>query len=292
MPSPVLTPLRTRGRAPRVLTVDVEDWFHVCGDDYYSDPRRWAGFASRIEKNLPALLDRLARGAHRATFFFLGWIARRHPELVREVRRRGHEIGVHGDLHRRAHEMTAREFREDLLRARDSVGEAVGAAPRSHRAAEWSIRRAGEPALEILAEEGFACDASVTPVPPLGCAGNPPGPHAVRLEERSIVEVPPLTGRGFGRVLLMGGGWPFRMFAPERLAAVEEHFRSRGWPAVFTFHPWELDPAHPPMDGLPPLLRVVHFYGLGTLPRRFEAWLDREADPCVAIEDVLPELVA
>jgi polysaccharide deacetylase family protein (PEP-CTERM system associated) len=289
---PRITPLRTPGRAPRVLTVDVEDWFHVCGDDYYSDPRRWGSFASRIEKTLPPLLDRLAHGNHRATFFFLGFIARRHPDLVREVRRRGHEIGVHGDLHRRAHEMTRGEFREDLLRAREAVGEAAGVVPRSHRAAEWSIRSAAEAALAVVAGEGFACDASVTPVPPLGARTNPPGPHAIGIEDRSIVEVPPLTGRGFGRPLFMGGGWPFRMFAPDRLAAAEERFRSCGWPAVFTFHPWEFDAAHPPMEGLSPLLRLVHFYGLASLPERFETWLDREADACVALEDVLPELAA
>ena len=292
MPSPVITPLRTPGRAPRVLTIDVEDWFHVCGDDYYSDPRRWPGFVARVEKSLPALLDRLSMQGHRATFFFLGWIARRHPDLVREVGRRGHEIAVHGDVHRRAHEMTAAEFREDLLRCREAVAEASGSTPRSHRAAEWSIRAAGEPALSVLAAEGFACDASVTPVPPLGRGSNPRGPHRVEVSAGSIVEVPPLTGRGFGRPLIVGGGWPFRMFAPDRVAAAEDAFRSAGWPAVFTFHPWEFDAEHPPMEGLAPLLRLVHFYGLPSLPERFQTWLDREGDRCVALEDVLPRLAA
>ncbi|HSS44745.1 MAG TPA: hypothetical protein VLO07_05320, partial [Thermoanaerobaculia bacterium] len=77
MSTPVITPLRTSGRAPRVLTIDVEEWFHVCGDDYYSDPRRWERFAPRIEQTFQPLLDLLGRGRHRATFFFLGWIAER-----------------------------------------------------------------------------------------------------------------------------------------------------------------------------------------------------------------------
>src|SRR5215471_15570938 len=98
MPTPLMTLLRTQGRAPRVLTIDVEDWFHVCGDDYYSDPRRWDGFAPRVEKTLLGLLARLEKGGHRATVFFLGWIAGRHPDLVRETLRLGHEIGIHGDL--------------------------------------------------------------------------------------------------------------------------------------------------------------------------------------------------
>src|SRR6266508_6389197 len=153
--TPRITPLRVPGRAPRVLTIDVEDWFHVCGDDYYSDPRRWGGFASRVEKTLSGLLERLDRGGHRATLFFLGWVARRFPDLVREAAARGHEIGVHGDLHRRAHEMSVPEFRDDLARARDTIEEAAGARAACYRAAEWSIRHPGEPALAVLASEGF-----------------------------------------------------------------------------------------------------------------------------------------
>ena len=122
-----ITPLRTAGRAPRVLTIDVEDWFHVCGDDYFSDPRRWDSFASRVEQNFTKVLDLLDAGRHRATIFFLGWVADRHPDLVREAVRHGHEIGVHGYHHRRVDEMDPAEFREDLLKARDRVEAAAGA---------------------------------------------------------------------------------------------------------------------------------------------------------------------
>src|SRR5437868_11932907 len=89
--SPTVTPLRTPGRAPRVLTIDVEDWFHICGDDYYSDPRRWDRFVPRVETTLSLFFAALERGRHRATFFFLGWVADRYPDLVREAVRRGHE---------------------------------------------------------------------------------------------------------------------------------------------------------------------------------------------------------
>jgi polysaccharide deacetylase family protein (PEP-CTERM system associated) len=289
---PTITPLRMPGRAPRVLTIDVEDWFHVCGDDYYSDPRRWDRFAGRVEKTLRSLLDRLAPAGHRATLFFLGWIARRYPDLVVETVRRGHEAGVHGDLHRRAYEMTPSQFRDDLARSTEAVERAAGARPRSHRAAEWSIRCPGDPALAVLAQDGFACDASMTSMPPLGITGNPAGPHALDLNGRRIVELPPLTGPGFGRTVPMGGGWPFRMFGAARLALAEADFRDSGWPAVFTFHPWEFDEEHPPMEGLPALLRLVHFYDLASLPGRFDAWLARKGDRCVAVEDVLPHLVA
>jgi polysaccharide deacetylase family protein (PEP-CTERM system associated) len=290
MSSPVITPLRTPGRAPRVLTIDVEDWFHVCGDDYFSDPRRWPLLASRVEGNVLRLLDRLEAGGHRATFFFLGWIAARLPALVRETARRGHELGIHGHEHRRADEMSAQEFRADLAKALDAVESAAGVRPRVHRAAEWSIREPGAPALAILAGEGIRCDASMTPIEVLGRSSNPSGPHVLDLGGRTLVELPPLTGRGFGRTVPMGGAWPFRMFSPGRLARAEEAFRERGWPAIFTFHPWEFDSEHPPMEGLSPLVRLVHFYNLGGLPERFDRWL--EGDRCVALEDVLPNLTA
>jgi polysaccharide deacetylase family protein (PEP-CTERM system associated) len=285
---PKITLLRFPGRAPRVLTIDVEEWFHVCGDDYYSDPRRWGSFVPRIEKTLLAVLDRLELSGHRATLFFLGWIAGRYPDLVREAARRGHEIAVHGDLHRRADEMSREEFRQDLRRARERIEQVCGERVRSYRAAEWSIRHAGQDALGVLVEEGFLCDASMTPVPPLGRAENPPGSHRIEINGGSLVEIPPLTGRGFGRTIPMGGGWPFRMFPAERLKREEDGFRDAGLPAVFTFHPWEFDAEHPAMEALAPLLRLVHFYNLRGLPERFERWL--AADRCVALADVLPRL--
>lgn len=288
MSGPLVTPLRVPGRAPRVLTIDVEDWFHVCGDDYYSDPRRWDAFVPRVEKTFLSLLDAVGHGGHRATMFFLGWIAGRYPDLVREAARRGHEVGAHGDLHRRADEMSLAEFREDLARACDKIEKAIGVRVASYRAAEWSIRHPGEPALEVLAEEGFTCDASVTAVPYLGRDGNLPGPHRIDLGGGSLVEVPPLTGRGFGRTIPMGGGWPFRMLSPGRLRGEEDRFRDAGLPAVFTFHPWEFDPDHPAMEALQPLVRLVHFYNLRGLPERFARWL--AADRCVALADVVPRL--
>jgi len=285
----IITPLRTKGRAPRVLTIDAEDWFHVCGDGYYSDPRRWDGFAPRIEATLGGLFDALARGGHRATVFFLGWIARRHPGLVREALSRGHEIGVHGDLHLRADEMTGAEFREDLRRAREAIEGAGGGVSTAYRAAEWSIREPGAAALGELAAAGFGCDASMMPVPPLGSADNPVGPHRIERDGWALTEVPPLTGRVMGRRLPLGGAWPFRVLPASYLVAAEARFRDRGFPAVFTLHPWELDAAHPPMDGLPAVTRTVHFLGLARFPARLERWLAR--DRCVALADVVPELV-
>lgn len=289
MSEPVITPLRVPGRGPRILTIDAEDWFHVCGDGYYDDWRRWDSFVPRLEITLGGLFDLLERGSHRATVFFLGWVARRYPDLVREAVRRGHEIGAHGDLHRRADEMTPEEFGLDLLRAQDSIARAGGVRPQVYRAAEWSIRDARSPALSRLAIAGIRCDASTMPVPPLGRAGCPTGPHRIERDGWSLTELPPLTGLAFGRRMPLGGAWPFRLLSETRVAEAEESVRERGQPAVFTVHPWEFDAQHPRMDGLPALTRAIHFAGLSGLPRRFARWLERER--CAAIADVLPLLL-
>jgi len=290
MSGPAITPLRTPGRAPRVLTIDAEDWFHVCGDDYYSDPRRWDAFPSRFERTFVSLLDRLDRGAHRATVFFLGWIAARHPDLVREAARRGHEIALHGDLHRRADELSPEEFREDLRRGAERLEKASGARAELYRAAEWSIRSPEDPALSVLAAERFRADASMTSMPPLGRPENLLGPHRVETASGPLVEVPPLTGRGFGRRVPAGGSWAFRVLSPERVALSEASYRDRGHPAVFTFHPWEFDPEHPPMEGLAAVTRLVHFAGRRRLPQRFDAWLSEER--CVSLGEAIAELRA
>ncbi len=286
---PTITSLRTPGRAPRVLTIDAEDWFHVCGDGYYSDWRRWENFTPRFEATMEVLLGALESGGHRATIFFLGWIARRYPRLVLDAARRGHELGVHGDLHTRADEMSPVEFREDLGRARASVEDAGSARASIYRAAEWSIRGPGSPAVAELAAAGFSCDASMMPVPPLGDPANSTGPFRISRDGWSLVEIPPLTGRVWGRRLPLGGAWPFRVLPEGRVAAAEDGFRGRGEPAVFTVHPWEFDSEHPPMDGLPAITRLVHFFGRAGLPARFTRWLARERT--VALGDVLPTLV-
>ncbi len=283
MSQPTITPLRAEGRGPRVLTIDAEDWFHVCGHEAYSDPRNWDGYASRVETTLGGLFEALAAGGHRATVFFLGWIARRYPQLVLEAARRGHEIGVHGHDHRRADDMTPAEFRDDLSRARDAIDAAGGTGAATYRAAEWSIRHAGSPALRELAAAGFRRDASMMPVPPLGRRSNPRGPHRIEGDGWSITEIPPLTGSVLGVALPLGGAWPFRVLPRGRLVRAEAEARDRGEPAVFTFHPWEFDRAHPAMPGLTPIQRTVHFLGLAGLPDRFSRWL--AGDRCVSLED-------
>ncbi|HSB35939.1 MAG TPA: polysaccharide deacetylase family protein, partial [Thermoanaerobaculia bacterium] len=173
-----------------VLTVDVEEWFHVCGNPAYADPATWDGRESRVERGVEKILELLAPTPSRATFFVLGWIARKHPEMVRRIAAAGHEVGCHGDLHRRVFELTPEGFRADVVRGRDTLQEIAGARVMAYRAPEWSMRTADNPAFAILVEEGFTFDSSLADAPPVGVRGNPTRPTLLRTPSGPILEVP------------------------------------------------------------------------------------------------------
>jgi polysaccharide deacetylase family protein (PEP-CTERM system associated) len=264
------------GAAPAVLTFDLEEWFCLCGEDFYGDPARWESFEPRVEKLTAAILEALSPGGHRATFFVLGWVALRYPALVSEIARKGHEVAFHGMFHRRRDEMTLDAFRGELRAGKTLLEDLSGQRVAGYRAAAWSISTLSDPALEVLAEEGFLYDASVTPVPVIGRRSNPCFPVELRFGARSLIEFPPLSGRGWFSTVLFGGGWAFRQLRFSRLMRRSDEFRARGSPAVFAFHPWEFDSDHPPMTGVPALHRLTHFAHAGRLPKRFARLLARE----------------
>lgn len=243
-----------------VLTVDVEEWFHVCGHPVYDAPERWESFASRVVPATERILDLLESTSSRATFFVLGWVARRHPGLVRRIAAAGHEVGCHGDLHRRAADMAPGEFRADLRAACASIEDAAGVRPVAYRAPEWSLRTTASPHLATLVGEGFSVDSSLLAVPPIGDLGNPLRPTVLHTPAGDLLEVPPLVGTFFGQPAMLGGGWTSRLSREARVAAAAEAALARGESPVFYLHPWEVDEAHPAME-LAPLPRLVHFAG-------------------------------
>jgi len=250
------------------LTVDVEEWFHVCGVPALAPPA-WDGLESRVELTTRRLLEMFDRAGARATFFVVGWVAERVPRLVAEIAAAGHEVGSHGYLHQRAYDLGAPAFREDLRR---SVGalEGAGARPRSFRAPEWSINDRSLWALDALAAEGFAIDASMAPLRIVGSVGYPRAPHLRTTPSGTIVEVPPLVADRFGQVMPLGWGWGLRMSAPRTVLRAIEKENQAGVPAVLTIHPWEIDP-HPPHVSLPPRLRFAHYFRLGGFFERLTA---------------------
>jgi polysaccharide deacetylase family protein (PEP-CTERM system associated) len=272
--APDVEPLRF-DPAPTVLTVDFEEWFCICGDEHYSDPRNWDSFEATIERSGDRLLGRLAETKVRGTFFVLGWIARRYPALVRRAAAEGHEIAFHGMSHRRCDEMRPDELRRELEEGKALLEDLVGAAVVGFRAPEWSVRSTEDPTLAALAESGYRYDASLTAIPILGRAGNPPRAFAAVTPAGRLLEFPPLTGRGWGHTVNFGGGWAFRRLSWRRIVAREEEFRREGSPAVFTFHPWEFDPDPPPLPGASPLLRLTRAAHRSRLPGRFDKLLAR-----------------
>jgi len=258
-----------------ILTVDVEDWFHVCGHAAYAEPATWAARERRVDVGTDRILELLAGTASKATFFVLGWVARQSPALVKRIAEAGHEIGCHGDTHRRVFEMTPEEFREEVRRSRDTLQEIAGTPVTAFRAPEWSMLKADNPALAVLVEEGFTIDSSLTTAPPVGDPANPVRPTVLATPSGSILEVPPLMGTFFGRRALWGGGVCSRLTRESRVEAAIEASLAAGIPPILYAHPWEFDPAHPAMPGLSTVQSLVHFAGRGRTQARWGRWLKR-----------------
>ncbi|MGZ5429660.1 MAG: polysaccharide deacetylase family protein [Thermoanaerobaculia bacterium] len=258
-----------------ILTVDVEDWFHVCGHPRYSDPATWAGREGRVRAGVERVLGLLEGTGSTATFFVLGWVARQSPALVRRIADAGHAIGCHGDTHRRVFEMTLVELREEVRRSRGTLREILGRPVTAFRAPEWSMLRADNPALAVLVEEGFTVDSSLTTAPPVGDPANPVRPTILSTAAGPILEVPPLMGTFFGFRAMWGGGVCARLTRESRVANAVERSLAAGVPPVLYAHPWEFDDAHPAMPGLSPVQRLVHFAGRARTERRWARFLKR-----------------
>jgi polysaccharide deacetylase family protein (PEP-CTERM system associated) len=255
-----------------IFTVDLEDWFHVCGVSAFSRDQ-WGSLPSRVEPTTRWLLDVLDGSGVRATFFVLGWIANQYPQLVATVRSAGHEIGSHGQDHVRAYDLTPETFTRDLrssVRALKAIGLP---SVTSFRAPEWSINDRSLWALGTLAQEGFTIDASMAPVRIVGSPRFPRHPHLRRTVSGNITEVPPLVADRFGQVVPLGWGWGLRMSSPRRVLRRIEEVNRDGLPAVLTVHPWELD-VDPPRVRLSPKTHFAHYFRLEGFRNRLQSILN------------------
>lgn len=260
------------GSSRNVFTVDLEEWFHICGAGEPVARDQWDRLPSRVEPTTRRVLDLLDEAGIRATFFIVGWVAERHPRLVDEIRIAGHEIGSHGYSHERVFEQGPDPFRRDLREAVLALGQAGIREVRCFRAPEWSINQRSLWALELLAAEGFAVDASMAPLRIVGDVRYPRYPHVRPTAAGPILEVPPLVADRFGQVMPMGWGWGLRMSSPHRVLKAIESENRRGRPAVFTLHPWEID-TDPPRVRLPARLHFAHYFRLGGFLERLKAIL-------------------
>jgi polysaccharide deacetylase family protein (PEP-CTERM system associated) len=250
------------------LTVDVEEWFHVC-DTAGLAFEHWDTLPSRVVDTTRDVLDLLDACGVRGTFFVLGWIADRYPGLVEEIVRAGHEVGSHGHLHQRVYELTPESFARDLEAGRAALAAAGVQNVRGYRAPEWSINDRSLWALEALARAGFTFDSSMAPMRIVGDPDYPKQPHARSTSCGDVLEFPPLVDRRFGQNMPLGLGWGLRMTAPSRVIRVIEERNTRGIPVVLAVHPWEIDP-DPPRVRLPPAKSFAHYFRLGGFRGRLE----------------------
>jgi polysaccharide deacetylase family protein (PEP-CTERM system associated) len=242
------------------LTVDVEDYYHVSGFEHCVDRARWEGFESRIEASTYRVLARLADAGVRGTFFVLGWVAERHPGLVRAIRAGGHEVGCHGYWHRLIYDQTPEEFRADLCRARDVLQDILGEAVTAYRAPSFSITGRSLWALDVLIEEGFVHDSSIYPThhDRYGIPGTPLGPYRVERPGGGLWEFPPPVWRCLGYPLPVGGGGYFRLYPYALTRRGLRAINRDGRPFAVYLHPWELDPGQPRLA--PGRLRAFRHY--------------------------------
>ncbi len=261
-------------RMTNALSIDIEEWFQVGAFERVIRPSDWDGLESRVAANTGRALDLFAEAGVKATFFTLGWVAERQPALIRRIVAEGHELASHGWRHERVSALSPAAFRADLRRTRATLEDIAGVAVRGYRAPSFSIGRANAWALTVLAEEGYAYSSSVAPFghDHYGWPGFPRFAHRP-LPDSPLVEVPVTTARLAGRLLGFGGGF-FRLL-PYALAArcVRQINEVEGQPAVFYFHPWEIDPDQPRVRAAPLRSRIRHYANLGVMERKLRRLL-------------------
>jgi polysaccharide deacetylase family protein (PEP-CTERM system associated) len=256
------------------LSVDVEEYFHVTRFADVIAPQEWERLPSRVEPSTRRLLDVFDATGARATFFTLGWVAERHPALLREIAERGHEVACHGHAHRTLGGMEPGEFRTDVRRARAAIEDAIGRRPVGFRAPSFSVTRRTTWALRVLAEEGFEYDSSIFPVhhPRYGIPRFDRG--IVRLElgdGASLLEFPPTTLSLGAWNLPIAGGAYLRLLPA---APFRKGFRraTRERPGLLYVHPWEIDPDQPRVRARWPG-RAIHYWNLHRTEGRLLALL-------------------
>ncbi len=289
----------TRPAIRNAMTVDVEDYFQVEAFARTIPRTAWDSFPRRVEANTDRILEQLAGAGVRATFFTLGWVAERHPALVRRIVAGGHELASHGHGHARVAALTQVQFHQDVTRAKHLLEDIGGVAIAGYRAPTFSIGPKTPWAYAVLAETGHRYSSSIYPVRHdlYGAPNAPRFPHAVG--DGVLWEVPmttlrlrgPWSGASGGQNLPISGGGYFRLlpYAVFRRGLAAFH-AAEGRGGMFYTHPWEIDPGQPRIAGAGRLSRFRHYLNLGRTAPRLERLLRDFA--WGRMDEVFPELSA
>ena len=258
------------------MSVDVEEHFQVQAFASTIDRANWDTYESRVERNTDRILKVFDDAGIKATFFSLGWVAERHPDLIRRIVNGGHELASHGYSHALIHSQSPDQFRADVRKTKKILEDIGGVEVRGYRAATFSLDKRCLWAHDVLAEEGYRYSSSIFPVK-RDLYGMPDAPRiAYRAgADQQLIEVPLTTVRVLGRNLpyFSGGGF-FRLipYSLSRLAfkRVNRHDHA---PCIFYFHPWEIDPEQPRIADAPFKSRFRHYINLGVMERKIKAAL-------------------
>ncbi len=255
------------------MTVDVEDYFQVEAFASTIDRAEWEHLPRRVDRNTERLLDIFAETGVSATFFVLGWIARRHPALVRRIVEEGHELASHGCDHLRADRQSAAAFRTDVRDSKALLEQIGGVAVAGYRAPTFSIGRGSDWAHRILAEEGYRYSSSVYPLRH-DLYGTSGAPRTAFTPVDGMVEIPLTTVRLGGIDMPASGGGYFRLFPyPVSRWLLARAGRDLAAPGIFYLHPWEIDPQQPRQLHAPLRSRFRHYLNLGRTEGRFRRLL-------------------
>ena len=255
------------------LTVDVEDYFQVSAFAPYIRREEWDARECRVEANVDRILRLLADHDTTATFFTLGWVAERYPQLVRRIVDGGHELASHGYGHQRASDLSVAEFGQDVLRAKSLLEDLSGTPVHGYRAPSFSIGHGNLWAFDTLARAGYRYSSSVYPIRH-DHYGMPDSPRFAYRLASGLLEIPPTTLRLMQRNLPSSGGGYFRLLPyPLSRWMLRRVNRLDREPAVFYFHPWELDPAQPRVAGIDAKTRFRHYVNIPRMERRLQQLL-------------------
>ena len=255
------------------ITIDVEDYFQVSAFAPYITRSKWEEQPQRVEQNIDRTLEILEDAEVHATFFALGWIAKRYPRMIRRIVAQGHELASHGYAHERASSLHRDAFLADVVTAKAVLEDVAALKVRGYRAPSFSIGKGNLWAYECLAEAGYDYSSSIYPIrhDHYGCPDSPRFTHSANAR---LLEVPITTARVFRQNWPAGGGGYFRLmpYAVSRWLIQRVNVQDRE-SAIFYFHPWEIDPDQPRVNGVDAKTRFRHYVNLHRTARRLRLLL-------------------
>lgn len=249
-----------------ILSFDIEDWFHILDHREVEDSASWAQHPSRVVKNTQRILDVLDARAQKATFFCLGWVAERHPDLVRDILNRGHELGSHSYFHQLAYKQSRKDFKDDLLRSISILEDISGQKITAYRAPGFSVTQENPWVFDVLIEAGITHDCSIFPAQRAhgGFHGVPATPFILERDGGEIKAFPMNTFRVVGRDVVFSGGGYFRLLNYQ----IIRQMMLRSDYVMTYFHPRDFDAEQPMIPGLGAIRRVKSYVGLkGAMPK-------------------------